>query len=51
MLGLMLLLWRVWLIRQVFAEGDETPGVLTSIGFLRGRGRAEYVYTIWIGYL
>jgi hypothetical protein len=44
-LGLALFLWRVWLIRQVFADGDETPGVLTNIGFFRGRGRAEYVYT------
>ncbi len=44
-LGLALLLWRAWTIRQVFSEGDETPGVLTGIGFFRGRGRAEYVYT------
>lgn len=43
--GLTLLWWRTRLIRQVFTEGEETPGVLITIGFFRGRGRAEYVYT------
>jgi len=44
-LGLALLGWRVWMIRQVFSQGDETAGQIISAGFFRGRGRVEYVYT------
>ncbi len=44
-LGAALLAWRAWMIHQVFSEGDETPGVIVSAGFFRGRGRLEYVYT------
>lgn len=44
--GLAVLLWRAWLIRTVFAEGDEVPGVVVGISFFRGRGRITYVYTI-----
>jgi hypothetical protein len=44
-MGLAVLFWRVQAIRSVFNDGDEVPGVISSIGFLRDRGRVEYVYT------
>ncbi len=43
--GLLLLLWRVWAINQVFNDGAEVPGVIIGTSFFRGRGRVEYVYT------
>jgi hypothetical protein len=43
--GLILLLWRVMSIRAVFNGGDEVPGVIVGAGFVRGRGRIQYVYT------
>lgn len=43
--GLIVLFWRAQAIRSVFSDGEETPGVIGSIGFFRGRGRVEYVYT------
>ena len=44
-LGLVAVLWRVMLIRRTFGDGHEVPGVISAVGFLRGRGRIEYVYT------
>lgn len=44
-IGLTVLLWRVRTILTIFGEGAEEPGVISSIGFFRGRGRVEYVYT------
>jgi hypothetical protein len=43
--GLVTIAWRVWLIRSVVGGGTEVPGVVSSAGFFRGRGRVEYVYT------
>jgi hypothetical protein len=43
--GLGMVAWRVWTIRRVVAGGAGVPGVIGSIGFFRGRGRVEYVYT------
>ncbi len=40
-----ILLWRIRLIRSVFTYGEEVPGVIHAIGFFRGRGRVEYIYT------
>ena len=41
----LILLWRIRLIRSVFAYGEEVPGVIYAIGFFRGRGRVEYLYS------
>ncbi|HNS52250.1 MAG TPA: hypothetical protein PKO09_13835 [Anaerolineae bacterium] len=43
--GLVVIAWRVWLIRSVVGGGTEVPGAITGAGFFRGRGRVEYVYT------
>ena len=43
--GLALVFWRVWDMRSLFANGDEVSGIISGIGFFRGRGRIEYVYT------
>jgi hypothetical protein len=42
--GLPALIWRVTLIRSVFAGGEEVPGVITHVSFYRDRGRAEFAY-------
>lgn len=43
--GLILLLWRIRSIRAVVSGGDEVPGIVAGIDFVRGRGRIGYVYT------
>jgi hypothetical protein len=43
--GLGMAAWQVWTIRRVVVGGAGVPGVVGSIGFFRGRGRVEYVYT------
>jgi len=45
-LGIPFLIQRYRMISSVFAEGIQTQGVVTSIGFFRGRGRVEYSYTV-----
>lgn len=44
-IGVPTLIQRYRTISSVFANGTETNGVITYIGFLRGRGRVEYSYT------
>jgi hypothetical protein len=39
------LLWRIRLIRHIFANGIEVPGVITGISFMGGRGWVKYAYT------
>ncbi len=43
--GFAVLLWRTRMIMSVFSDGHQVPGVISSSGFFRGRGRVEYVYT------
>lgn len=43
--GIPILIQRYRTISSVFANGTETQGEITSIGFFRGRGRVEYSYT------
>jgi hypothetical protein len=43
--GLGLLLWRNRLVTQTYEDGSQAEGVVTNIGFFRGRGRIHYVYT------
>ena len=45
-IGIPILIQRYRTISSVFANGAETKGEITSIGFFRGRGRVEYSYTI-----
>ena len=44
-IGVPTLIQRYRTISSVLANGTQTKGVVTSIGFLRGRGRVEYSYT------
>ena len=44
-IGVPILLQRYRTISSVFTNGTPTKGVITAIGFLRGRGRVEYSYT------
>ncbi|MER2599656.1 MAG: hypothetical protein ABTQ73_09055 [Caldilineales bacterium] len=44
-IGLVLLLWRIQMIRGVFERGSEVAGVVSSASFFRGRGRIAYTYT------
>ena len=44
-IGIPTLFQRYRTISSVFANGTLTKGVITHIGFLRGRGRVEYSYT------
>lgn len=43
-IGVPTLIQRYRTIASVFANGTEAKGVITHIGFLRGRGRVEYSY-------
>lgn len=45
-IGIPFLIQRYRMISSVFAEGIQVPGVVTRIGFFRGRGRVEYSYTV-----
>jgi len=44
-IGIPVLVQRYRIISSVFAEGAQTKGIVTSLSFFRGRGRAEYSYT------
>jgi len=43
--GIPFLFLRYRTISSVFQDGAQTQGVVTRIGFFRGRGRVEYSYT------
>jgi len=43
-IGVPVLIQRYRMIASVFADGMEKPGVVTRIGFFRGRGSVEYTY-------
>ncbi|HJR79728.1 MAG TPA: DUF3592 domain-containing protein [Anaerolineales bacterium] len=43
--GVPVLIWRYRTIASVFADGQQTKGVITGIGFFRGRGVVKYSYT------
>lgn len=43
--GIPVLLQRYKTISSVFANGEQTKGEVTSIGFFRGRGSVDYSYT------
>ena len=43
--GLVVIAWRGSTIRSVISNGAETAGVISGIGFFRGRGQVRYVYT------
>jgi hypothetical protein len=44
--SLMLLAWRCWLIRRIFAEGVETLGEVRQVWLYRDRGRLVVTY-VW----
>jgi Protein of unknown function (DUF3592). len=44
-IGIPVLLQRYKTISSVFANGEQTKGVITSIGFFRGRGSVGYSYS------
>ena len=44
-IGIPILLQRYRTISSVFANGEQTKGEITSIGFFRGRGSIGYSYT------
>jgi hypothetical protein len=43
-LGIALLVWRVYTIQQFFANGERTFGRITNVAFFNDRGRIEYSY-------
>ena len=45
LIGVPTLIQRYRIISSVFTKGTPTKGVITAVGFLRGRGRVEYSYT------
>ncbi len=40
------LAWRIRLVRSIFNDGMETPGVISHAAFFRDRGRIEYTYPV-----
>ena len=46
LIGVPTLIQRYRTISSVFTNGTPTQGLITAIGFLRGRGRVEYSYTV-----
>lgn len=44
-IGVPTLIQRYRAISAVFQDGVSAKGIVSSIGFFRGRGRIEYVYT------
>lgn len=42
--GIPVLFWRLRMVRGVFENGVEVPGVITHIMFFKDRGRVEYSY-------
>lgn len=45
LLGVALLVWRVKMLQEVFANGQEVVGHITNLSFFKDRGRVEYSYT------
>ena len=45
-LGIALLAWRFHSFQQVFANGENTFGRITSVSFFKDRGRIEYSYSL-----
>jgi hypothetical protein len=45
LVGLGLLVWRVYLIWSMFRHGQEVAGRIASVVINRDRGRVEYTYT------
>jgi len=45
-IGIPLLIWRYRLITSVFEHGMHSKGIVTRVGFFRGRGLVEYSYPI-----
>ena len=43
--GALVVLWRVQLVRTVFADGVEAAAAVSGVGFARGAGRILYTYT------
>ena len=43
--GIPVLLQRYRTISSVFANGEQTNGIVTSVGFFRGRGNVGYSFT------
>jgi hypothetical protein len=43
-LGIGLLVWRMYTIKQSFANGESTMGRITNVAFVKDRGRIEYSY-------
>jgi hypothetical protein len=40
-----ILLWRIFFFIKIFNTGVETSAMIQEIGFFRGRGRVNYIYT------
>jgi len=45
LLSVMVLIWRVQTINNIFADGLEAVATINNISFFRDRGRVDYVYT------
>ena len=44
-IGLLIVPWRILLIRSTFNHGLEISAVVNDVWFIRDRGRVEYTYT------
>ncbi|MBI9048182.1 MAG: hypothetical protein JEZ00_02085 [Anaerolineaceae bacterium] len=42
--GFMLILWRIWLFRDVFENGQIVEGQIAKIFFYRSRGTVKFTY-------
>jgi hypothetical protein len=45
-IGVPVLIRRYRTISSVFVEGEQAKGIITGIGFFRGRGNVKYSYTV-----
>jgi hypothetical protein len=44
-LGIVVFLWRYWMVASLYSYGLDTPATVHEIGFYRDRGRISYVYS------
>ena len=44
--GIALLVWRIYSFQQTFSNGEKTVGRITSVSFFKDRGRIEYSYNL-----
>lgn len=46
LIGILLFVWRLHFFRTLYRHGVQVVGCITSVSFMRDRGRIEYIYMV-----